>query len=118
MFGNVNHLFSDLKEYVNLRIDVVKLQCVESLSVVSGRLLGMIVTIMMWALALVMLIAAVVILLAWWLDSFLWAFLIMFALLFVAACIVYRFRKRLFVGSFVKSLCSMLFEEDEEEQEV
>ncbi|MBP3331393.1 MAG: hypothetical protein J6K90_02330 [Tidjanibacter sp.] len=109
MPSRVDGLLSDLKEYVNLRTDAIKLQVIEGISVICGRLLGVMIAVMVGVVAILIFVAAIVVILSWLLDSLFWAFIIVGACLSMVALWLYALRDRLFVDSFVKSLCSLLF---------
>ena len=109
MSGKVDELLSELKEYYNLRVDTTKLQIIEGISVICGRLLGIIIAVMTGVLALLMFVAALVVVLSWWLDSLFWSFIIVGLFLAIGTAGLYSMRDRVFVDSFVRSLCSLLF---------
>ncbi len=109
MIDKLQQLLDDLKEYVNLRVETAKLQTVEGVAAICGRLLSLILIIMIGAVALMMFVAGLVVLLSMLIDSLFWAFMIMGGVLLVAMLVIYACRDKMFVNSFVKSLCSVVF---------
>lgn len=120
--GTMEELFQDIKYYIDLRIKRFKLNMVENLSVFCSRAISLAAFLLMLLLALVTLTGALVAAVALWINSVIWAFVIVGGFYLIAALFFYMFRSRLFTGGMVRTFSRMFFgtnfneaEEDDEE---
>ena len=111
----VEDVVDDLKKYVDLRVDDVKLKATKGLSVSVARVLSALVLLFVLTIIVIILTVAFVLLLGqltgnYALGAFsaLGVFLVLFLVLF---CL----RKKMFTGTFVKLFISIFYPEDEEE---
>ncbi len=111
----VGRLLEDLKDYTDLRIDLVKLQLVESISTLFSKGIGFVLMLMLMALGLIMLTVAFTLLLSAWIGSLIWAFVIMGCFFALVAVVVYLMRDRLFGGSMVAMFNKMFFSPNNKE---
>ncbi len=120
--GTMEELFQDIKYYIDLRIKRFKLNMVENLAVFCSRAISLTAFLLMLLLALVTLTGALVAAVALWINSVIWAFVIVGGFYLIAALFFYMFRSRLFTGGMVRTFSRMFFgtdfneaEEDDEE---
>lgn len=106
--GNLTgKIADDVKSYVGMRVDSVKLQVVEGLSTTIGKAIGIIVAVQLFTLAL-MLITAMLVFLLSKLTGLIWAALIMGVIYVVAGIIVLR--SKMFINLMVPMFSKMFFE--------
>lgn len=118
----MEELFQDIKYYVDLRIKRVKLHAVEQLSLLCGKAMAIIAFALVLLLAILILTGALIVAVAGWIGSFLWALLIVGGFYLLVSIVFYLIRDRLFRDSMVKTFSKMFFgnesndgEEDYEE---
>ncbi len=104
----------DLKEYINLRYDLLRLSLLEKLSKVISMLLIIIVSIMLAMMILIHFSFALVYKLSEIWDSKIYAFLCVGGIYLLIGIILYIFRKNIFVNPLVKQLSGILFDESDE----
>ena len=112
----VENLSKDTKEYVDLKVDEVKLKTVKGLSVSLNYLLSMI--LLLFALGVVMMALAVGVTLAVgeWVGSYVAGAFIVAGVFAAITAIVFLLRGKMFVNGFVKMFSGMFFGKDEEEE--
>lgn len=109
-------LTREAKEYLDLRLDDVKLRTAKGLSISLSKLVGMLVIVGV-ALSLLLVLSFGIILLAGeLLGSYAWAALGVAALLGFALWILIRKRETLFKDTFVPVFIHLLFSEDDEDK--
>lgn len=109
-------LTREAKEYLDLRLDDVKLRTVKGLSISLSKLVGMFVIVGV-ALSLVLVLSFGIILLVGELvGSYAWAAIGVAVLLAVALWILIRKREILFKDTFVPVFINLLFSEDDEDE--
>lgn len=105
----------DLKDYIELKTDELKLRTTKGLSLALGRLTAILLTV---GLLLIVLSLLVVVLITWlgqWLGSLPLACTIVCGVFLLLLVIVFCLRKRLFRDSFVKLFISVFYDDDEQE---
>ncbi len=107
-------LFTEVRKYIDLKIKYYKLLAVERLSVGVGKILALVVFIMLLGLALMLFTGALVVLVAQWLDSYLYAFLIVGGFFVLVALLFFFLRETVFTNSMVKTFGKMFFPADKE----
>ena len=104
------------KEYIDLRVDEVKLKTAKGLSVSIGRILSYIVLLSVAANLLLVLSFAAVLFIGDALKSYGLAALIVSAALAILLAVLFLLRNKLFRGGFVKLFVKLFFPSDEDEQ--
>lgn len=116
----MEQLKNDIKQYVDLRIKKFKLNLVEQLSLIFGKVLSLVVVILLAGIALMLLTGAMVVLLEMWIGSWLLSFVILGAVYIIVALLFYFKREAMFSGAMIKTFSKMMFEpkdDDDEEDE-
>lgn len=108
--GIVDRTAQDLKDYVSLRADSVRLSLIDNLSTLFNTLFGVAVILALAGIATVFFAVALTWVLGLLIGSVLYAVLIMGALFVVLAAVVYAFRKRLVVNQSVRMLSRMVYD--------
>ena len=109
----MKELIDDIKYYVDLRVKRMKLTLVEHLSMLLSKAASFVVMIMCALMALLVLTGALIAALATWINSVIWAFVIVGGAYVILAVVVYMQRDRMFSGSMVKMFSRMFFQEKE-----
>lgn len=103
---------ADTKEFVLLHVDRVKLRLVDTLATLFNSIFAVFVVVLLACFVLMFLAIALTIAVAVWVNSYLWAVLIMAGIFIIATIIVYANRKKLVVNSMVRMLTKAFFEPD------
>lgn len=112
----LSDLSQTAKEYIDLRVDEVKLKTAKGLSVSIGRILSYIVLLLVAANLLLVLSFAAVLFLGDALKSYGLAALIVSAALAVILFVLFLLRNKLFRGGFVKLFVKLFFPVQDETQ--
>ena len=107
-------IVGDLKSYVNLRVDAVKLNLVEHLSSVIGRGIALVIALFFINLALMIFTAAIVYGVYMWLGSPIWSIVIVgtfYLLLGVAVLLLRKF----FINKMIELFSAIFFKRQEED---
>ena len=104
------------KEYIDLRVDEVKLKTAKGLSVSIGRILSYIVLLSVAANLLLVLSFAAVLFIGDALKSYGLAALIVSAALAILLAVLFLLRNKLFRGGFVKLFVKLFFPVQDETQ--
>ncbi len=107
---NFDKVTDSFKEYVRLKIEDIKLQSVESLSIIASDVLCALIVVLLSVIALLFVIFAIMILVTQFIGIF-YGSLVVGGTVALIACVVYLFRKELFVNVFVGKLSKMFFNE-------
>lgn len=110
----VKDLAEDVKEYVNLRVDDVKLRAVKGLSISMSRLLSMIIVLIAASMAMFALSAGLILIVGHAIGSVAVGAFIVAAFFVIATLVLLRLKDRLFVNAFVKTLVGVFFDKEEE----
>jgi uncharacterized membrane protein len=105
------------REYVDLRVDEVKLSAAKGLSVSLSKLSGMILILGLATVFVLVLSFGLIILVGELIGSYAWAALGTAALLGVALWILIRKREILFRDTFVPLFVGLFFNQDDETKE-
>lgn len=100
---------SDLKDYVDLRVDELKLRTTQGLSVAMGRLVA---ALLLVAMLLIVLSLITVVLISWlsvWLGSMPIACSIVCGVFLLALVVMYLLRRRLFRDTFVRMFIDIFY---------
>lgn len=108
----MERLFQEVKDYVDLRIKRFKLNMVEQLSVFCGKAVAMAAFALMLLLAILVLTVALIVAVAGWIDSLIWALVIVGGVYLLMAVLFFVLRDRLFLGGMVRTFSKMFFESD------
>lgn len=112
----LSDLSQTAKEYIDLRVDEVKLKTAKGLSVSIGRILSYMVLLLVAANLLLVLSFAAVLFLGDALKSYGLAALIVSAVLAVILFVLFLLRNKLFSGGFVKLFVKLFFPVQDETQ--
>jgi len=109
--GNLENLAGSAKEYLDMRLDAIKLKMVESLSVLFSRILYATLLIIFLVFALAFMASSF----SWWLGDLLGSkaagALITGGVSLLIALILYIRRGKLFINSLVAMFSKMFFEQ-------
>lgn len=114
MDGNENNnrlgeISQTAREYINLKLDEYRLKGVENFSIVSNRVLVILVATMLGAVILQLLGFALAFFIGDLLGSTAWGFIIMALLFGCALCMVYAKRETMFINKMVRMYMKMFF---------
>jgi hypothetical protein len=108
--GKFENLADSAKEYLDMRLDAIKLQLVENLSVLFSRIVSVTLLIIFIGIALAFLASAF----SWWIGDLLESkaagTVITGGLFLLLALILYFRRRKLFINSMVAMFSKMFFE--------
>ena len=113
----VEDLAREVREYVDLKADDLKLRAVKGLSVSLGRLLAMILVLFAASVVMLALAFGLILWLGDAIGSYAGGAFIVAGVFVVVAAVLFALRKKLFVGGFVGLFAKMFFEEDGEDAE-
>ena len=104
------------KEYIDAKVDDVKLRLVKGLSVSASKLLGLILFLGVVSAFLLVLSFGLILLLAeWWKLSYGVSAVIVAGVLLIASVVVFIFRDKMFQSGFVRLFVRLFFGGDEDE---
>lgn len=104
------------REYIDLRIDDVKLVAAKGLSVSLSKLVGLILILGLATNLVLVLSFGLILLVGELINSYAWAALGVAVLLLVALWILIRKRNTLFKNTFVPLFINLFFAEDDDEE--
>ena len=106
---NMEQLFEDIKDYIDLKFKAFKLSIVDNLSQFLGKALSIVLVILLAQLAVILFAGALTVLVYQWVGSLLWAFVIMGGFFVILAVVIYLLREKLFANSMVRTFVKMFF---------
>ncbi|MBQ2566509.1 MAG: hypothetical protein II552_05075 [Bacteroidales bacterium] len=106
------NLSSDAREYIDLKVDDLKLRTVKGLSVTIGRLLWIILLLSVVSVVLMTLAFGLVALLGDVLDSFAAAAFIVAGIFVVLGVVVWFLKGKLFTDSLVRLFAKLFFDDN------
>ncbi len=112
---NFDRLSRDVREYIELEADHIRLVVVERLSFFLGDILSWVVIMLFAFMSLVALLVSAVVALSS-VVGYVVALTILSCLLFVVTLLLFAMRRRLFVDFAVRHLCRLFFEEKESDE--
>lgn len=112
----IEDLAGDIREYVDLKSDDIKLKATKGLSVSIARVLSALVLLFVLGLLIITLTVAFVLGIGHLTGNYAIGALIASGLFLAAFVILFIQRKKLFTDSFVSMFIQIFFPEDEEEQ--
>ena len=113
----VEDLFDHAREYVNIRIDEVKLAVAERVSAVMAMVIATAVVNIIFLLCLVFASAAGAFALGVWLKSYWLGFLVVAGLYFLAGLLVWAAMERLIRAPIMNAIIRQLFKNNEDEKD-
>ena len=113
----VEDLFDHAREYVNIRIDEVKLAVAERVSAVMAMVIATAVVNIIFLLCLVFASAAGAFALGVWLKSYWLGFLVVAGLYFLAGLLVWAAKERLIRAPIMNAIIRQLFKNNEDEKD-
>lgn len=102
-------LISSLREYINMRMDRFTLKCVENVSVLSSKVIVVLIFVMLGVVILQLLGFALSYMLGTLLGSNALGFLAVAGIFIIALLVIFCMRKRLFKDSIVRMFAKMFF---------
>jgi len=108
-------LVDDVKGYVDLKVDDIKLKSTKGLSVSLARVLSALVLLFMLGMVILTLTVAFVLLLGQLTGNYALGAFIALGVFIIGLVIAFIRRKKMFTGTFVKLFISIFYPEDEEE---
>lgn len=108
-------LAREAREYVDLKLDDLKLRAVKGLSVSLGRVLAMIGVLFAASVVMLALAFGLILWLGDAIGSYAGGAFIVAGIFAVVAAVLFALRKKLFVGGFVSLFAKLFFEEEEAE---
>lgn len=112
---NFDRLADDVQEYIDLRIDSIKLYVVQVLASFISDMLSRVVLFVFLFLSLVFMLIALMFLLAPLIGR-VWSACVIVILLLLMAFFVYLGRKSLFADMMIGRLCKIFFPVDDEKE--
>lgn len=112
---NFDRLADDVQEYIDLRIDSIKLYVVQVLASFISDMLSRVVLFVFLFLSLVFMLIALMFLLAPLIGR-VWSACVIVILLLLMAFFVYLGRKSLFANMMIGRLCKIFFPVDDEKE--
>lgn len=100
-------------EYVNLKIEDIKLRTAKGLSISLNHLLSMILVLSTASVVLLALAFGLIILIGDALDNYAIGAFIIAGVFLIATVILFMLRKKLFINSFLKMFLNIFFDEEE-----
>ena len=107
-------LASEAREYIDLKVDEIKLRTAKGLSVSVAKLLGMVLILGVLSSLLLVLSFGIILLFGEAIGSYGWAALSVAGLLIVVLAVLVMLRDKLFSGSFVQLFVKLFFGGDED----
>ena len=107
-------LSREAKEYIDLRLEDVKLRTVKGLSITASKLVGMILLLGLAINLVLVLSFGIILLVGELVGSYAWAALGVAVVLGIALWILVRKRDSLFKDTFVPLFVKLFFSEDDE----
>ena len=107
-------LSREAKEYIDLRLEDVKLRTVKGLSITASKLVGMILLLGLAINLVLVLSFGIILLVGELVGSYAWAALGVAVILGIALWILVRKRDSLFKDTFVPLFVKLFFSEDDE----
>ncbi len=111
----IGDLSAEAKEYLDLRIDELKLRTVKGLSVTLGRLFWILVLLFVVSAALLACAFGAVVLLGNAIGSLAGAAFIVAGFFAVIGAVVWFLKDKMFTGSLVRLFARLFFEDDHQE---
>lgn len=112
----IEDLAGDIRDYVDLKSDDVKLKAVKGLSVSIARVLTTLVLLFVLGLLMITLTVAFVLCIGRMTGDYAIGALVASGLFLAAFVVLFMMRKKLFTDSFVSLFIQIFFPEDEQEQ--
>ena len=107
--SQLEQLMADVTEYINLRIDALKLRIADHLSAFSGLIFGTLLGVLLLLLALLFILAGF----TWWLSQALHspavALFITGGFILCLTILVFALRKRIFTNRMVRFFIKLFF---------
>ena len=111
-FKKVEALVENAKEYVNTRIEILKLTIAERSSAVLATIIAGAIAAFIFALFLVFISITVAILLSIWIDKPYSGFLIVAGFYLIAGVFILKFRERIIRIPIMNSIIRQLFKDE------
>ena len=113
----VENLSQSARDYIDLRVEDLKLRTAKGLSVSLNHLLSMILVLFSATVALLAFAFGCILLLGQAVGSYALGAFIIAAFLALVTWILFRLRGKLFLNGFIKMFVGLFFEENEEDED-
>ena len=113
----VENLSQSAREYLDLRVDDLKLRTAKGLSISLNHLLAMILVLFCAMIVLLALAFGCILLLGQVIGSYALGAFIVAAFFAVLTFVLFRLRSKMFLNGFVKMFIGLFFEEEDEQDE-
>lgn len=110
-------LGTNVREYIDLRVDDLKLRTVKGLSLSLNHLLAMILILFSGSIVLLAVAFGIILLLGQLLGSYAGGAFIVAVIFAILTFILWKLKGKLFQNSFVKLFIKLFFDEEEDEEE-
>lgn len=110
----VQNLSQDTWDYVDLKVDDLKLRTTKGLSIALNQVLSLMVVVMTASIFLLALAVGLIMLLGKLIGSYAGGAFIIAAIFAVAAFILYKKKDTLFLNTFIKIFVKIFFDDDDE----
>jgi len=117
IFTKVENLAAHVREYVNTKIDTVKLNAADKSSRILSNLIAGITVSVVFLLFIVFVSIAAALALSAWLEKSYIGFLIIAAFYLLAGIIVLKFKERLIRIPIMNAILKQLFKDNEDEKD-
>ncbi len=111
----VEDLADDLREYVDLRVDDLKLKIVKGLSIAASRLIVSLVLVMLMSFALITLAFVLALLVGGATGNYAFGAFLSLIFVLIVLAVVFFFRKKMFTGGFVRMFMQIFFPDDDQQ---
>lgn len=111
----IEDLVGDIRDYVDLKTDDIKLKATKGLSVSIARVLSTLVLLFVLGLLIITLTVAFVLVIGHLTGNYAIGALIASGIFLVAFIILFAQRKKLFTDSFIEMFVNIFFPEDEQD---
>ena len=116
VFTRIEELAEHARDYINTRIEVVKLNAAEKTSLVASRLIAGIAVAVVFIFFIFFAGIAAAYALASWLGEIYWGFLVIAGIFLLAGIIVWLAKKRLIRIPVMNAIIHQLFKEKEDHE--
>lgn len=113
----MERLTESAREYLDLRVDDLKLRTAKGLSISLNHLLSMILVLFCALVVLLALSFACILLLGQVTGSYALGALIVAVLFAILTWVLFRMRGKLFLNGFIKMFIGLFFEEEDEDEQ-
>ena len=115
MFAKAEELISDVKNYVDNRVSVAKLNTAEKLSAIGSRIITTVIVAVIFLFVLVFASVALGYAFSKWTGEYYWGFLLVAGIYLLFGLILLAARNKMIRLPLLNAILSQLFKKDEED---